>query len=64
MFDFPKRFGWDTPVTPEFNASGFARLLRIFKTDKDCLAKQQGRCPGNDMCHDCNWSEGSSRSKR
>lgn len=64
MFNFPKRLGWDTPVTPEFNESAFARMLRFFNSDEDCLERQHGRCPGNNMCHDCNWSEGTSLGKR
>jgi hypothetical protein len=64
MFDFPKRLGWDTPVAPEFNESAFARMLRFFKSDKDCLERQHGRCPGSNLCYDCNWSEGTSLGKR
>lgn len=64
MFDFPKRLGWDTPVAPEFSESAFARMLRFFTADKDCLARQHGRCPGSNMCHDCNWSEGTSLAER
>lgn len=64
MFDFPRRLGWDTPVTPEFTESAFARMLRFFKADKDCLARQHGRCPGSNLCHDCNWAEGTSLAER
>jgi len=64
MFDFPNRLGWDTPVTPQFNVSAFARMLRFFKGSRKCLERQYGRCPGEAMCHDCSWSEGASLDQR
>lgn len=27
----------------------------------DCLPRRQGRCPGLEYCHDCEWNEGISR---
>lgn len=42
----------------------FAYLARVLgHTSKpgDCLARRYGHCPGTDLCHDCPWSEGTSR---
>jgi hypothetical protein len=37
------------------------RQLGHVDRDHDCLGRRQGQCPGVEFCHDCAWSEGTSR---
>jgi hypothetical protein len=56
-----ERFGgWSTPILARFDYASLAQELR-HKDSSRCLARQQGRCPGLEFCHDCNWREGSTR---
>jgi len=49
--------GWSTPVAIDYDKpSFFAWFLGIVKERDYCRAHRQGRCPGLDQCHDCNWS--------
>jgi len=55
--DFHFQPGWDTPVVVDYRKPGLlARFVRFVTRDSRCLAEQQGRCPGEDQCHDCAWS--------
>jgi hypothetical protein len=38
-----------------------ARAIGHWNGKHDCLPRRQGRCPGLEYCHDCEWSEGISR---
>jgi len=58
MEDFRVAPGWATPVTPQYDLPFFARFFRYVSADTDCLARRQGRCPGRQLCHDCEWHEG------
>lgn len=58
----PLRFqpGWATPIITDLgNTSWLAWFLGALEK-QSCAARRQGRCPGRDQCHDCNWSAGSS----
>jgi hypothetical protein len=52
--------GWSTPVMPHYDYASLAQDLG-HKDSANCLARQQGRCPGLEFCHDCTWREGSTR---
>lgn len=56
--------GWATPITPRFERSFLSGLLNWFRGTDTCLADKQGKCPGKDQCHDCQWSEGPMREPR
>ncbi len=57
MWKFLVTPGWDTPTVPAFDPASLKRELRQYD-EADCLARRQGRCPGLEFCHDCQWSEG------
>ena len=65
MMQYLDRYiGW---VTQFGQRTDFASLVRAFshlRPKADCLARRQGLCPGTDLCHDCPWSEGTSREER
>ena len=48
--------GWATPIIVRHEPSFFATFLRFAGERGRCNARKQGKCPGLDRCHDCNWS--------
>jgi hypothetical protein len=60
MKPFERFVGWSTPVVPRYDYASLAQDLG-HKDSANCLARQQGRCPGLEFCHDCTWREGSTR---
>ena len=49
--------GWAMPLQVDYRKPGLiARLLSLVTDKPRCLAEQQGRCPGRNLCHDCSWS--------
>ncbi|MEQ1516960.1 MAG: hypothetical protein ABL931_10785 [Usitatibacteraceae bacterium] len=61
---FDPQPGWATPIAPRFGRSFLAGLMGWFCGTDECLAQRQGRCPGKEQCHDCQWSEGTPRDGR
>jgi hypothetical protein len=59
---FERFVGWSTPIVPRFDYASLAQDLR-HPDSANCLARQQGRCPGLEFCHDCTWREGSTRER-
>ena len=60
---FDRYTGWTAPLG---TAAAYARLARELghtERDHDCVGRRQGLCPGLEFCHDCQWSEGSTREK-
>jgi hypothetical protein len=57
---FERFVGWSTPIMPRYDYASLAQDLG-HKDSANCLARQQGRCPGLEFCHDCTWREGSTR---
>ncbi len=49
--------GWATPIIVRHQPSFFATFLRLRDESGRCAARKQGKCPGLDHCHDCNWSK-------
>ena len=55
--DFRFQPGWATPVVVDHRKPTLlAWFLGLFRKDPTCLAHRQGRCPGPNLCHDCEWS--------
>jgi len=55
--DFGFQPGWATPVVVDHSKPAFfAWFLRLTGSDRKCLARWQGHCPGPNQCHDCAWS--------
>lgn len=49
--------GWSTPIAVDYSKPSFIAWLLGFGEDgHSCRARRQGKCPGLDQCHDCNWS--------
>lgn len=48
--------GWATPVIVRHEPSFLAAFLRFDEERTFCKTRKQGKCPGLDHCHDCNWS--------
>lgn len=62
-FLMKSQLGWATPLITAFDLASLAQ--RLGHVDKhSCNARKQGRCPGQDQCSDCAWSEGPSREPR
>lgn len=59
----PFRFqpGWATPIVTRHEPSFFATFLKFGDQRGRCRMRKQGKCPGLDQCHDCNWSSQSQR---
>jgi hypothetical protein len=53
--------GWATPVIPVHDYASLSRALGHERTERVCLARRQGKCPGLEFCPDCQWREGTSR---
>ncbi|MEO5694766.1 MAG: hypothetical protein ABIQ72_16660 [Usitatibacter sp.] len=61
--DFHFQPGWATPVVVDYRKP-LTWLSSLFGKSPRCLAEQQGRCPGPNQCHDCNWSaQGSTKDR-
>jgi hypothetical protein len=53
--------GWAMPVALRVDYATLATRLGHTDARHDCLPRRQGRCPGIEYCHDCEWTEGISR---
>jgi len=58
MSKFDAMPNWATPIAPQYDQPFFARFFGHVTASTDCLARRQGRCPGKDLCHDCEWRQG------
>jgi hypothetical protein len=57
----PFRFqpDWATPLVTDLSKPSWLAWFFGFREERGrCAARRQGRCPGLDQCHDCNWSAG------
>lgn len=52
---FAMRYGWAMPIADPLSATSTGRVLG---REQGCIMRRQGRCPGKDLCADCDWSEG------
>lgn len=52
--------GWSTQIITDLSSPSWLAWFLGARDERSCAARRQGRCPGLDQCHDCQWSAGSS----
>jgi hypothetical protein len=53
-----KYVGWAMLYGHMPDYSRLAHVIGHRDEKHDCLPRRQGRCPGLEDCHDCQWTEG------